>query len=61
MKPQTIKDLRRQKANKLDSDLTNEELLDQAKQIVAEAVKLGWIKYGIELTEKQVDNIARRK
>lgn len=57
----TIKELRRQKANKQDSDLTNEELLEQAKQIVAEAIKLGWIKYGIELTDGQVENIARRK
>lgn len=57
----TIKELRRQKANRSDNDLTNEELLAQAKDIVAEAISRGWIRYGIELTEGQVENIARRK
>lgn len=59
----TLRELLRtpSKPVKEPQQFTNAEILAEAKQIAEHALKRGWIKYGIELTEGQVDNIARRK
>ena len=60
---QNLREYLKQQAakEKLDPSMSTEAILAEAPQIVAQAIKRGWMKYGVELTDGQVENIARRK